>query len=114
MSDIDARSRPAGGRLAGSTAWRIRKPIHFGMGLAMVLGLLAAFWPLHLASSQMRRFCAELAIGATMDEAQAKAAAHGYEISPGDEGQALVSDPRSLGRRTCTLRFGTSGLLVAE
>ena len=114
MADTRPQSAPAGGKLASSFTWRIRKPIHAAMGMMMIAGLLVAFAPFHLATQRMRAFCGELTPGISLAGVQAKAAASGYAMTPLVDGHARVADPPSYGRRTCELSFDARGLVEAK
>lgn len=59
----------------------------------------------------MQSFCSSLAVGASVAQVQAQAAQHGYRVSSLIEGRAFVHEPRSFGRFTCDLRFGSNGLV---
>lgn len=80
--------------------------IYAAIGVLLLLGNLYAFWPFVEAGREMDRFCAALPVGATLDQVRALAAGQGYEVSAEPGGRVLIEDPRSMGRRSCTLQFG--------
>ena len=80
--------------------------IYAAIGVLLLLVNLYAFWPFVEANREMDRFCAGLPAGTTLDQLHALAAGQGYEVRTESGGQAVVEDPRSMGRRSCTLQFG--------
>jgi hypothetical protein len=84
----------------------LRRWIYAAIGIALLLGNIYAFWPFVEAGREMDRFCDALPAGAALDQVRALAAGQGYEVSVEPGGRVLIEDPRSMGRRSCTLQFG--------
>lgn len=81
--------------------------IYGALGVLLLLVNLYAFWPLVEADRAMDGFCDRLKPGSTLDELRALATARGYTVSSEAGGLVRVEDPDSMGRRSCTLQFGT-------
>ena len=88
-----------------------RKRIYVVLGLLLLAGLGGIVWPFIVGPGQMQNFCSSLAVGTSVTQVQAQAAQHGYRVSSLIEGRAFVHEPRSFGRFTCDLQFGSNGLL---
>ena len=88
-----------------------RKRIVMILGVLLLAGLGWLFWPFVAGPGQMQEFCGSLAAGTPLEQVQVEAAQHGYRMSPLQEGRAYVHDPGAFGRFTCTLQFGTAGLV---
>ena len=90
-----------------------RKRIGMVLGLLLLAGLGWLFWPFVAGPGQMQAFCGALAAGTPLEQVQVQvqAAQHGYRMSPLQDGRAFVHDPGAFGRFTCTLQFGTAGLV---
>ncbi|OGB23830.1 MAG: hypothetical protein A3I66_20770 [Burkholderiales bacterium RIFCSPLOWO2_02_FULL_57_36] len=85
-----------------------RYRIALGLLLLTFFGWLA--WPFIASPSQMEGFCTSLAAGTSFVQVKAQAARHDYRITPLMEGRAVIHEPRSFGRYTCSLQFGADGL----
>lgn len=81
--------------------------IYAAIGIALLLGNFYAFWPFVEAGREMDRFCDALPAGATLAQVRALAAGQGYQVDADPGGRVVIEDPRSMGRRSCTLQFGT-------
>lgn len=88
-----------------------RKRIGVVLGLLLLAGLGWVVWPFMAGPGQMQSFCSSLEAGTSVEQVQAHAAEHGYRVSSLIEGRAFVHEPRSFGRFTCDLRFGSNGLV---
>lgn len=88
-----------------------RKRIGVVFGLLLLAGLGWIIWPFMASPGQMRSFCSSLAAGNSVEQVQAQAAQHGYRVSSLIEGRAFIHEPRSFGRFTCDLQFGSDGLV---
>lgn len=88
-----------------------RKRIRVVLGLLLLAGLGWVVWPFIAGPGQMQSFCGSLTAGASVAQVQAQAAQHGYRVSSLIEGRAFVHEPRSFGRFTCDLQFGSEGLV---
>ena len=96
--------------MAAST---FRKCFRVVAGLLLLAALGSMFWPFVVGRSQMQHFCTTLPIGASALQVQALVAARGYKVSSSIDGEALVHDPRSMGRFNCVLHFDGKGLASA-
>lgn len=88
-----------------------RKRIGVVLGLLLLAGLGWVVWPFMAGPGQMQSFCSSLAVGTSVAQVQAQAAQHGYRVSSLIEGRAFVHEPRSFGRFTCDVQFGSNGLV---
>lgn len=77
------------------------------LGALLLLVNLYTFWPFVEADREMDRFCAALPVGATLDQVRALADGRSYVVNTEPGGRVVVEDPQSMGRRSCTLQFGT-------
>jgi hypothetical protein len=91
-----------------------RKANIVSLTVVLLGGVLVAWAPFYFATREMRRWCAALPLGLSYADAQARVAEQGYVISPLVDGEAVVEDPPSYGRRSCELHFGAEGLLSSE
>jgi len=91
-----------------------RKRITVGLGLLLLAGMGWVVWPFIASPGQMQSFCSSLAVGTSLAQIQTQAAQHGYRVSSLIEGRAFVHEPRSFGRFTCDLQFGSDGLASSE
>lgn len=90
-----------------------RKLIGVVLGLLLVAGLGWVVWPFITSPDQMQKFCSSLAVNTSVTQIQAQAVQHGYRVSSLIEGRAFVHEPRSFGRVTCDLQFGSNGLVTS-
>lgn len=90
-----------------------RKRIGVVLGLLLVAGLGWVVWPFITSPDQMQKFCSSLAANTSVTKIQAQAVQHGYRVSSLIEGRAFVHEPRSFGRVTCDLQFGSNGLVTS-
>jgi len=88
-----------------------RKRIGVALGLLLLAGIGWIVWPFIASPGQMQNFCNSVVVGSSVAQVQAQAAQHGYRVSSLIEGRAFVHEPRSFGRFTCDLQFGTNGLV---
>lgn len=88
-----------------------RKRIGVVFGVLLLAGLGWFYWPFAAGPGQMQNFCSSLAAGTSVAQVQAQAAQRGYRVSSLVENRAFVHDPGSFGRFTCTLEFGSDGLV---
>jgi hypothetical protein len=88
-----------------------RKRIGVVLGVLLLVGLGWFVWPFIVGPRQMQSFCSSLAVGSSVAQVRAQAAQHGYRVSSLIEGRAFVHDPRSFGRFTCDVQFGSNGLV---
>lgn len=87
-----------------------RKRIGVVIGVLLLAGLGGIVWPFMVGPGRMQSFCSSLAAGAPLAQIRVQAAQHGYRVSSPVEGRAFVHEPRSFGRFTCDLQFGSDGL----
>jgi hypothetical protein len=84
------------------------------------IALLGAFfyiglWPFIVGGSRMESFCSTLSNGLSVAEVTNLAAPKGYRLSRlSKEQQALVHEPRSMGRFLCVLDFREERLVSAK
>lgn len=90
------------------------KWIHKVWGVLMLAVVVAAFLPAILATRELKTYCGQLQVGASIEELQSQADAAGYQFSPLGDGRAFIDDVRSFGRPSCNLRFSAQGLVAAE
>jgi hypothetical protein len=88
-----------------------RKRIGVVLGVLLLAGLGWFFWSFVAGPGQMQSFCGSLAVGTSVAQVQAQAARHGYRVTSLIESRAFVHDPGSFGRFTCSLEFGSEGLV---
>ena len=81
------------------------------LGLLLLAGLGWIVWPFIVGPGQMQNFCSSLTAGSSVAQIQTQAAQHGYRVSSPIEGRAFVHEPRSFGRFTCDVQFGSNGLV---
>jgi hypothetical protein len=88
-----------------------RKRIGVVLGLLLLAGLGWVIWPFVVGPGQMQSFCSSLAVNTSVAQVQSQAAQHGYRVSSLIEGRVFVHEPRSFGRFTCDVQFGSNGLV---
>jgi hypothetical protein len=88
-----------------------RRRIGVLLGVLLLVGLGWFFWPFVSGPGQMQTFCSSLAAGTSVAQVQDQAAQHGYRVSSLVGGRAFVHDSGSFGRFTCSLEFGSEGLV---
>lgn len=111
---------PASPKLFGLTdAQRrsIRRWLFGGMTLLMLGGVAVGFIPYYTVSREMQSFCASLAVGSPVTQAQTQASARGYEVVTGGDGRVLLKAPQLApqvaSKRGCELRIGPTGALIS-
>ena len=87
------------------------------MALLMLGGVAVGFVPFYAVSREMQSFCASLAVGSPLADAQTQAAARGYDVVQGTDGRVLLKvpplAPQVPSKRGCDLRVGPTGVLVS-
>ena len=85
--------------------------------MLMLGGVAVGFLPYYAVSREMQSFCASLAVGSPVADAQTQAIARGYEAVTGGDGRMLLKVPQLTpqvpSKRGCELRFGPTGTLVS-
>lgn len=91
---------------------KLSRKSRFGIGLGLMLmaGLGWVIWPFIVSPSQLASFCGSLTAGTSFEKVKAQAAQHDYRITGLAEGRALIHEPRSFGRFTCSLQFSADSL----
>jgi hypothetical protein len=88
-----------------------RKRIVVVLGVFLIAALGWLFWPFAAGPGQMQSFCSSLEAGTSITQVKELAARHGYRVSSLVENRAFVHDSGSFGRFTCSLEFGSNGLV---
>ena len=87
------------------------------MVLVMLGGVAVGFVPYYAVAREMQSFCASLAVGTPLAQAQAEATARGYDVVAGGDGRVLLKTPplapQVPSKRGCALRVGAGGALVS-
>ncbi len=95
----------------------IRRWLFGGMVLLMLGGVAVGFVPYYAVSREMQSFCAALAVGSPLAQAQAEATARGYDVVVGADDRVLLKIPQLApqvpSKRGCELRVGAGGALVS-
>lgn len=91
---------------------KLSRKSRFGIGLGLLLltGLGWGIWPFIASPSQMESFCGSLVAGTSFEQLKAQVVQYDYRITGITEGRAVIHEPRSFGRFTCSLQFGAGGL----
>lgn len=121
ISGMDSTPNSSSAQLFGLTDAKrrsIRRWVFGGMTLLMLVGVGIGFVPYYAASREMQRFCASLVTGSPLADAQAQAAARGYDVVPDGEGRMLLKLPQLApqvpSKRGCELRVGPTGMVVSS
>jgi hypothetical protein len=87
------------------------KWIHKAYG-SVILGIvIIAFVPAMVAKKEMKGFCEQLPVGASVSAVQSQVAAHDYNFSLLAGDHAVVDDEGYFGPHRCDVRFGDKGLV---
>ncbi len=95
----------------------IRRWVFGGMVLLMLGGVAVGFLPYYAVSREMQSFCASLAVGTSVAQAQAEATARGYDVMVGSDGRVLLKVPQLApqvpSKRGCEVRAGAGGAVLS-
>ena len=119
IGGMDSTPKTSSAQLFGLNNARrrsIRRWMFGGMALLMLIGVVIGFLPYFTASREIQSFCASLAAGSPLADAQAQATARGYDVVPGGERRVLLKLPQLApqvpSKRGCDLHVGPTGKVV--